>query len=160
MMVRTRVLALIVGSVGFLAASAAARADHQPVIAWPGNPQVPVIIDGVPATGALVTGDWGLYAPGRVTPQIYMPAFAPYDPELLPPARHYFPKTGRRPAYGRKEVEGPRYLPPPAPTFYREWSTSSDREPATQYPPYEPPPVIMAPDRRPSRSYDRSPGER
>ena len=48
----------------------AARADHQPVIALPGNPQVPVVIDGVPATGALVSGDWGLYAPGRVVPEV------------------------------------------------------------------------------------------
>jgi hypothetical protein len=98
MMVRTRVTAFAVALIGCFAAFASARADHQPVIAWPGNPQVPVIIDGVPATGALVTGDWGLYRPGAVTPQVYEPAFAPYDPTLLPPARHYFPKTGRRPA--------------------------------------------------------------
>src|SRR5689334_5369352 len=155
MMVRTRVTAFTVALVGCFAAFASARADHQPVIAWPGNPQVPVIIDGVPADGALVTGDWGLYRPGAVTPQIYWPAFAPYDPALLPPARGYFPKTGRRPAYGRKEVEGARYLPPPAPSFYREWSTSSDREPATEYPAYDPPPVIMAPDRRYDRRYER-----
>ena len=92
-----------------LAASDAARADHRPAIAVPGNPQVPVVIDGQPASGALVTGDWGLYAPGRVPPEIIGPVYAPIEHE-----RGYFPRTGRRPRYGRQEVFVPRRRGPPA----------------------------------------------
>jgi hypothetical protein len=39
--------------------------------------------------------------------------------------RHYFPSNGKAPRLGRLEnltMRGPR--PKPAPTFYREWSTS------------------------------------
>ena len=42
-----------------------ARADHEPVIAVPGRRDVPVIINGQNATGAVVIGDWGLYRPGH-----------------------------------------------------------------------------------------------
>jgi len=150
--------ALMMGCVAF----EAARADHRPVIVVPGNPQVPVIINGVPADGALVTGDWGLYAPDRVVPEVYPPVGGLYAPVLLTPERGYFPRTGKRPRYGRQEVEAPRYLPPPAPSFYREWSTSPEHAPATEYPSYrypsyDPPPVIRAPE---YRSYDRPRGGR
>src|ERR1700751_4515122 len=93
-----------------------ARADHQPVIAVPGNWQVPVVINGQDATMAVVEGDWGLYAPGRMAPTVYGPAWVPrWSTE-----RGYFPATGARPRYGRQEVQAPRHLPPEAPTFYRE----------------------------------------
>jgi len=118
----------------------AARADHRPVIAIPGNWQVPVIVDGVPASGALITGDWGLYAPDRVVPEIIGPTFAPISHD-----RGYFPRTGKRPRYGRQEVFVPRRLPPPAPTYHRSWSAESGRGPVTEYPSFDPPPIIMAP---------------
>ena len=124
----------------FLVGDHPALADHQPVIAVPGNWQVPVIVDGFPAGGAMITGDWGLYAPGRVTPEIIGPAFEPISYE-----RGYYPRTGKRPRYGRQEVFLPRRLPPPAPSFYRAWSTESGRAPVTEYPPFDPPPIIMAP---------------
>jgi len=126
---------------GCLLGMGAARADHQPVIAVPGNWQVPVVINGEDATMAVVEGDWGLYAPGRVAPTIIGPVLVP----LWPNERGYFPKTGRRPRYGRQEVVAPRYLPPAAPSFYREWSAQPGRGPVTEYPPFDPPPVIMAP---------------
>jgi len=94
----------------FLVGDHPALADHQPVIAMPGNWQVPVTVDGFPAGGAVITGDWGLYAPGRVTPEIIGPAFEPISYE-----RGYYPRTGKRPRYGRQEVFLPRRLPPPAP---------------------------------------------
>jgi hypothetical protein len=132
-------IACMLGAASFAGAQAA-RADHQPVIAIPGNWQVPVIVDGVPAGGALITGDWGLYAPGRVVPEIIGPAFVPLSYE-----RGYYPGTGKRPRYGRQEVFVPRRLLPPAPSYYRAWSTESGRAPVTEYPPFDPPPVIMAP---------------
>jgi hypothetical protein len=119
----------------------AALADHRPVFAMPGNWQVPVIIDGIPATGALVTGDWGLYAPGRVVPEVIGPVL----PVSIPVEPGYYPRTGKRPRYGRHEVFLPRRLLPPAPSFYRAWSAESGRAPVTEYPPFDPPPIIMAP---------------
>jgi hypothetical protein len=132
-------VAFLVGIASFVGAQAA-RADHRPVIAIPGNWQVPVYVDGIPASGAMITGDWGLYAPGRVVPEIIGPTFAPISYE-----RTYYPMTGKRPRYGRQEVFVPRRLPPPAPSFQRAWSAESGRAPVTEYPPFDPPPIIMAP---------------
>ena len=44
---------------------APAFADSGPVIVVPGRPGVPVMINGVDVTGAVVYGDWGLAHPGR-----------------------------------------------------------------------------------------------
>ena len=58
-------LAVVAG----LGGAGTVRADHAPAIAIPGNPDVPVIINGQNATGATVVGDWGLYriAPAQKT---------------------------------------------------------------------------------------------
>ena len=122
------------GLTALLAVGGTAQADHRPVIAVPGNWQVPVVIDGIPATGAVVTGDWGLYAPGRVAPEILGPAFVPPNG-----ARAYYPHGGGRPRYGRHEVSVPRRELPPAPTFYREWSSQSGGGTVTEYPPFDVP---------------------
>jgi hypothetical protein len=124
--------------------AAAARADHQPVIAVPGNPYMPVIIDGIDASYAVVNGDWGLYAPGRIAPEVY------YAPVVIPVPgdRGYFPATGRQPRYGRQEVITPRRVLPPAPDFYREWSAGSGSGPVTEYPPYAMPEVSVEPRSR------------
>jgi len=134
--------------IGCVIGASAAHADHEPVIAVPGNWQVPVVIDGMPATGGMVIGDWGLYAPGRMAPEVLGPVLIPNGP---PPAKPYFPMTGRLPHYGRQEVQGRRHHYPPAPSYYRSWTSQSDSGPVTNYPPYDPPPVIMAPQgaRRP-----------
>lgn len=143
--------------IAWLAGIGLARADHRPVIAVPGNWQVPVIIDGIPATGAVVNGDWGLHAPGRIAPQIFGPAVAPPNG-----ARSYYPHAGSRPRYGRHEVSVPRRELPPAPTFYREWSTQSGNGTVTEYPPFDSPPITgpMDEESRPSNRTARPNGKR
>jgi hypothetical protein len=126
-------------------AVAPARADHQPAFVVPGRPDVPVIIDGYDASWAVVEGELGLHRPGHVTPFVIYP---------FPPAvdhwhvRSYFPVTGKRPRYGRHEIIPPanRRLPPPAESFHRYWSSHSQPVPAqTEYPVFEPPPIVLAP---------------
>ena len=124
-----------------LAGLGGARAQTGPVIVIPGKPGVPVLINGVVVDGAVVYGDWGLARPGHGQIIIEGPVgfVENYD------ARGYFPATGRKPRYGRVEIE-----PPPHPrgstSFHRTWSTGSDpTRPVTQYPPFDPPPVILAP---------------
>ncbi len=122
-----------------LGAMSGARADNAPAFVVPGRADVPVMINGYDASWGVVEGDWGLYRPGWVSPVVIpAPALAP-----LPPARHYFPSLGAAPHSGRYEIEPPadRRLPRPAPTYYRDWSTSSDMSaPVTT----NPPPVIQA----------------
>jgi len=134
--------ALAAGAViAWLLTPHAARADHWPVFAMPGHPDVPVVVDGIPATGALVSGNWGLYLPGQIPPQVLAPLYVPA------PRRHprYFPHADVWPRTGRQEVTGPRYQPPPAPSYFREWNAGSGNEPATVSPQYETPPVIVEP---------------
>jgi len=121
-----------------------ARAQTGPVIAIPGKVGVPVTINGVIVDGAVIYGDWGLARPGHGELVIEGPvAFAtPWD------ARGYFPATGRAPRLGRQEVEPKGHRPRPT-SFQRDWSTQSNfNQPATEYPPFDPPPVIMAPRER------------
>jgi hypothetical protein len=134
-----RIMALL--AIGLLCVGQAA-ADHAPVLVVPGRPGIPVVINGYDASFTVVEGDWGLSRPGHMPPQIVggplvLPAPYYYGP--------YFPSQGRRPGYGRREVEPPpnRQLPPPAPGYYREWGVQSQQLPATDPPPY-PPPVIEA----------------
>jgi hypothetical protein len=122
-------------------ANDAARADHAPTFVVPGRPGVPVIINGYDASYAVVEGDWGLNRPGHVPPTVITgPLIAP-----APTWHGYYPATGRQPGYGRREIEPPpnRRLPPPAPSYYREWSTESQALPPTVIP-ANPPPVIEA----------------
>jgi hypothetical protein len=124
-----------------LAGVGAARAQTGPVIVVPGKPGVPVLINGVIVDGAVVYGDWGLARPGHGQIIIEGPVSLP---EYYA-APGYFPKSGRKPRYGRHEIE-----PPPRPrgstSYHRAWSAGSDpTAPVTQYPPFDPPPVIVAP---------------
>ncbi len=125
-----------------IASASAARADHAPSFVVPGRADVPVIINGYDAAWGVIEGDWGLYRPGAVAPVVIpAPTATP-----LPPVRHYFPSLGAAPHAGRYEIEPPanRQLPPPAPTYYRNWSSSSEMSlPVTETPPA--PPVIVAP---------------
>jgi hypothetical protein len=121
-----------------------ARADHLPVIAVPGNPSTPVIIDGQDASWAVVEGDWGLYRPGHATPTVFFPAPAIDHWHT----RSYYPFTGKRPRSGRLEIIPPanRRLPPRAESFYRYWSNDGPAVSVqTEYPAVVPPPVILAP---------------
>jgi hypothetical protein len=135
----------LVGFAGLLLACTTAHADNEPVVVIPGRPGVPVIIHGVDASGAVVYGDWGLFRPGGavvVEGGIWPAVALPPAPDLVP---HYYPATGRTPAYGRKEIDpGPRHRGI-APEYHKSWETESQPGPVTEYPPFAPPPVVVAP---------------
>lgn len=114
---------------GVLSGAAGASAQVA-VIAIPGHRDVPVIINGRDASYAVVVGDWGLARPGAVPVTVYGPWAS-----LPPDEGGYYPATGRRPRYGRQEVDAPRVIPPPAPTYHRSWSSSSRHDPASANPP-------------------------
>jgi hypothetical protein len=146
---RASLVVLLLGGVVFGNAPAHA-ADSGPVIVLPGRHGLPVIINGVDVTGAVLEGDWGLYSPHMVGPTI-IPAIV-----FIPRRGHrgayqgayiqgsYFPAFGHEPGYGRHEIEPPadRRLPPPPPSFHRSWSSQSDPVPASLDPPA---PLIVAP---------------
>ncbi len=122
-----------------------ALAQREPQIVVPGKPGVPVIINGVDASWSVVEGEFGLDRPGAMAPVIVfrpMLAAVPYE------VRGYFPKTGKKPGYGRLEINPPPdYVPPPpAPTYYRSWSSQSAPGAVTNYPPYPMPPVLVQPN--------------
>jgi hypothetical protein len=133
--------AAIAASALLLAASVCgARADHAPSFVVPGKAGVPVIINGYDASWGVVEGDWGLYRPGhRGLTVIYAPHLIHVSRE-----RAYYPATGRKPRSGRHEIQtsAPRR---PAQSFHRAWSTQSGSAAVTEYPPLDPPPVILAP---------------
>ena len=122
-------------------AGADARAQTGPVIPVSGKAGVPVVINGVIVDGAVVYGDWGLARPGHGQIIIEGPvSFSENDD-----SRGYFPKTGRRPRIGRLDIVPPP-RPRPSTDYHRDWSAGSDtRRPVTEYPPFDPPPVILAP---------------
>jgi hypothetical protein len=131
-----------------------ALAQRVPSIVIPGRPDVPVMMNGIDVSWSVVEGDYGLDRPiGMVPTVIYRPyaVMVPgpgYGPPLerrrqgLGPA--YFPRDGRRPGYGRLEVEPPpdRPLPPPAESFFQGWGSQSTPGPVTQYPPFAAPPIV------------------
>lgn len=60
--------------------------------------------------------------------------------------RHYYPFTGKKPKVGRHErLSAVRRAPPPAETFYREWSTISLYPPPRQVILPEPPEQPIGP---------------
>src|SRR5258708_26840207 len=112
-------------------------------IVIPGRAGVPVIINGVDASYAVVEGDWGLERGVHVQPTVYGGRLI--DPE--PHVGHYYPSAGHMPGYGRLEIEPPanRRLPKPAASFHQSWSAQSAPLPAQSDPPVNPPAVIYAP---------------
>lgn len=109
-------------------------------IVIPARPGVPVIINGVDASYAVVEGDWGLLRGTHVQPTVYGGRYV--DP--VPNVGRYYPSAGHAPGYGRLEIEPPanRRLPPEAESYYRSWSAQST--PQLEIP-ANPPPVIVAP---------------
>jgi hypothetical protein len=110
----------------------------------PGRLGVPVIINGLDASYAVIEGEFGLGKGYQVPKTIY--GAHPIAPE--PPVGHYYPSLGLRPAYGRLEIEPPsnRKLPQPAESYYRSWSAqSAPLPPQTDVPP-NPPPIVIAPE--------------
>jgi hypothetical protein len=131
-------LALLIGT------TLGASADSGPVIVIPGRPGIPIIINGIDASYAVVEGDWGLARGTHVQPTVYGGRYV--DPE--PHVGHYYPSLGHVPGYGRLEIEPPanRKLPPRAESFHQSWSAHSDPLPAQSDIPQTPPAVIVAPE--------------
>jgi hypothetical protein len=122
-----------------------ALAQREPEIVIPGKPGVPVIINGVDASWSVVEGEFGLDRPGAMAPVIVFRPLLATVPYAVP---SYFPKTGKKPGYGRLEIIPPPNAPkpPPAPTYFRSWSSQSAPGPVTDYVPYPMPPVVVAPN--------------
>jgi hypothetical protein len=112
-------------------------------IVIPGRAGVPIIINGIDASYAVVEGEWGLGRGLQVQPTIYGGRYI--DPE--PHVGHYYPSAGHLPGYGRLEIEPPanRRLPQPAESFHQSWSAQSTAQPVQPEVPFYPPPVILAP---------------
>ena len=128
-------LAILIGTT-----SMALGGSSSPVIVIPGRPGVPIIINGVDASYAVVEGDWGLGKGIHVQPTVYGGRFVDPDPHV----GHYYPSSGREPGYGRLEIEPPG-KPRPAESFHQSWSVQSMPQPADPGVPLYPPPVIVAP---------------
>jgi hypothetical protein len=112
-------------------------------IVVPYRPDVPIIINGIDASYAVIEGEWGLGKNEQVQPTIYGGRYI--DPE--PHVGHYYPSAGNMPGYGRLEIEPPanRRLPRPAESFHESWSARSMPLPAQSDVPANPPSVIYAP---------------
>ena len=130
-------LAILIGTM----ATAFAAGGFEIVI--PGRPGVPVIINGVDASYAVVEGDWGLGQGPQMQTTVYGGRYI--DP--VPNVGHYYPSAGHQPGYGRLEVEPPanRKLPQSGEIYYRSWSAQSAPPAAQPQVPFYPPPVIVAP---------------
>ena len=138
-------LSLVLVFVAGLSTSALAEGFE---IVVPGRPGVPIIINGIDVSYAVLEGGYGLGKGVNNQPTIY--GGRPVPPE--PPVGHYYPTQGLKPAYGRLEIEPPahRKLPQPAQSYHKSWSAQSAPTPATSPTmqpdvPIYPPPVIMAP---------------
>jgi hypothetical protein len=112
-------------------------------IVIPGRAGVPIIINGIDASYAVVEGEWGLSKGTQVQPTIYGGRYI--DP--VPQVGHYYPSAGHKPGYGRLEVEPPakRRLPQPAESYHQSWSAQSAPLPAQSNVPVDPPAIIYAP---------------
>jgi hypothetical protein len=139
----------------FIATTSAAFAGGGFDIVIPGRPGVPIVINGVDASYAVVEGEWGLGQGNQVQPTIYGGRYI--DP--VPRVGHYYPSAGRMPGYGRLEIEPPanRRLPQPAESYHQSWSAQSAPLPAQSNVPLNPPEIIYAPrdDRRGPHNFPR-----
>ncbi len=158
---------LVLGGV-VLGSGWAHAADSGPVLVLPGRHGLPVIINGIDVTGAVIEGDWGLYSPHMVGPTVIIPPPVwfrgpgypgNYYQDAYGPGGGYYPSFGHEPGYGRDEIVPPadRRLPPPALSFHRSWSSQSAPLPASLDPPAQSPPLLIAPQISPSgRRVDNS----
>jgi hypothetical protein len=106
----------------------------------PGRPGVPIIINGIDASYAVVEGNFGLGKNIHVEPTIY--GGRRVDP--VPHVGHYYPTLGQTPGYGRSEIEpsANRELPQPGESYHRTWSSP----PQPSDVPENPPPIIVVPE--------------
>jgi len=109
----------------------------------PGRPGVPIIINGIDVSYAVVEGTFGLGKGIHFQPTIYGGRYVDYAPNV----GHYYPSSGHLPGYGRLEIEPPanRRLPQPAESYFQSWSAQSAQQPAQPDVPLNPPPIIYAP---------------
>ena len=130
-------LAILIGTT----ATAFAGGGFEIVI--PGRLGVPIIINGVDASHAVVEGDWGLGKGVQVQTKVYGGRYI--DP--VPNVGHYYPSAGLMPAYGRLEIQPPagRKLPQPAESYHQSWGAQSNPPQPQADVPFYPPPVIVAP---------------
>src|ERR1700742_3036701 len=105
-----------------LGMSSAALAQGFEIVV-PGRPGVPIIINGIDASYAVLEGDYGLGKGVNNQPTIYGGRLVPPEPE----GGHYYPSLGLKPAYGRLEIEPPanRRLPQPAQSYHQSWGAMS-----------------------------------
>lgn len=132
-----------VAAVFLMAMTSQAAAGGGFEIVIPGKAGVPVIINGVDASYAVVEGDWGLMRGTHVEPTVYGGRYV--DP--VPNVGRYYPSAGHMPGYGRLEVEpsANRKLPQETESYYRSWSAQSAPLPPQLDVPANPPAVIVAP---------------
>jgi hypothetical protein len=123
---------------GTVAAADSAAAQTEPVIVVPGRPGVPVMMNGVDVSGAIIEGEFGLNRPDSGYPRTVIMRYWPPDHYRNPGA--YFPATGHKPQYGRQEVIPPadRQMPVRAKPYYRDWMIESAPGPASTPVPYDP----------------------
>ena len=128
----------------FALISTPAFAQREPEIVIPGKPGVPVMINGIDASWGVVEGEFGLDRPGAVAPTVI---YRPLQVSVPYSEPGYFPRSDRKPGYGRLEIVPPPDAPkpPPAPSYFRSWSSQSQPGPVTDYPPYPAPPIVYAP---------------
>jgi hypothetical protein len=109
----------------------------------PMRPGVPIIVNGVDISYAVVEGDFGLGKSVHRQPTVYGGHVV--DTELY--VGHYYPSLGSQPGYGRMEIEPPanRKLPQPAESYHESWGAQSAMQPAQPEVPINPPAVILAP---------------
>ena len=109
----------------------------------PGRPGVPVLVNGIDISYAVVEGDFGLGKGVHNQPRVFGGRIVDLEPNV----GHYYPSAGLTPGYGRLEIEPPanRKLPKPAESYHDSWSAHSDPQPAQPEVPLYPPPVIVAP---------------
>ncbi len=129
-----------------VAMTSAALASEGFDLVIPGRPGVPVLVNGVDISYAVVEGDFGLGKGVHNQPRVFGGRVAEPEPNV----GHYYPSMGLTPGYGRLEIEPPanRKLPKPGPSFHDSWSAHSDPQPAQPAQPevpFYPPPVIVAP---------------
>jgi hypothetical protein len=126
-----------------MATTSAAFAGGGFDIVIPGRAGVPVIINGIDASYAVIEGEWGLGRNEQVQPTVYGGRIV--DP--VPNVGHYYPSSGHLPGYGRLEIEPPpgRRLPQPAESYHQSWSAQSAPLPAQSDVPVNPPAIIYAP---------------
>src|ERR1700709_697735 len=137
-----RALLLLIGTT--LPAFSPAWANDGFSVVIPGRAGVPIIINGVDASWAVVESDWGLAKNVHVQPTVYGGRVV----DLGPPGRPSYPSACHMPGYGGRESHPPanRKLPQPAQSYHKSWSVQSAQQPAQNDVPYYPPPVIVAPE--------------